>query len=105
MSLDSVFKQQVQKVVVAIPKGYVMTYGQIAAVCGHVGAARVIGQIAHYGDVEVPWHRVVNAKGMMASGFWPDGPSGQKRLLESEGIVFDGDKLNLGTYLWTPPIK
>lgn len=79
-----------------------MTYGQLAALCGHPGAARVVGQIAHFGPSDLPWQRVVNAKGGMAIGFWPDGPAGQARMLTEEGIILKNEKLNVEEYLWWP---
>jgi len=79
-----------------------MTYGQIAALCGHPGAARVVGQVAHFGPPDLPWQRVVNAKGGLAAGFVPDGRSGQARMLEKEGIIIKDGVLNIKEYLWWP---
>lgn len=93
--VDEDFNQRVYDLVAQIPKGKVMTYGQIAAACGHAYAAWEVGQIAHFGPSELPWHRVVNKQGGMASGFIPDGPVGQRKLLEAEGITFTtDDKIN-----------
>ena len=97
---DQLFKQKVYEVVSMIPSGRVMTYGQIAAVAGSPQAARVVGQIAHFGDTNIPWHRVVNSKGQTAFGFWPDGRIGQSQLLRDEGIEVNDNKLNLVDYLW-----
>lgn len=85
-----------------IPVGRVMTYGQIAALCGHTGAARVVGQIAHFGPPDLPWQRVVNAKGGLAAGFVPDGRSGQARMLEKEGVLITNETLTIKEYLWWP---
>ncbi len=79
-----------------------MSYGQIAALCGHPGAARVVGQIAHFGPSDLPWQRVVNASGGMASGFWPDGPAGQARMLAAEGAQLHNDKVNMKESVWWP---
>ena len=49
------FKKDVYEVVAKIPKGRVMTYGQIAALCNHPRAARSVGQVAHWGPQELPW--------------------------------------------------
>ena len=79
--------------VAQIPKGRVMTYGQIAALCGNARAARIVGGIAHFGPPELPWQRVVNKKGGLAAGYY-GGREGQKRDLEAEGIEVlgsDGD--------------
>ena len=100
--MNSVFRDEVYALVAQIPSGKVMTYGQIAALCGHPGAARVVGQVAHFGPPDLPWQRVVNAKGGLAAGFVPDGRAGQARMLEQEGIVITNDTLNIKEYLWWP---
>jgi len=97
------FRDEVFRLVKSIPNGRVMTYGQIAALCGHPGAAQVVGQIAHFGPEELPWHRVVNIKGGMASGFTWGGRQGQAKMLADEGVVVADEKLRLADYLWWPP--
>ena len=97
------FRQNVELTVSSIPKGKVMTYGQIAAICGNARAARIVGGIAHYGDINLPWQRVVNRKGGMASGY-PGGRLGQKNSLELEGIKVSKDYyVDLAMYLYKPP--
>lgn len=96
------FKDAIIALVGQIPSGKVMTYGQIAALCGHPGAARVVGQVAHFGDTNLPWHRVVNVSGGMANGFVPNGPEYQAKLLIEEGVVVNNLKLNIEGYLWWP---
>lgn len=98
------FTSKVYSVVAQIPYGRVMTYGQIAALCGNARAARIVGGIAHFGDSDMPWHRVVNRQGGMASGY-PGGRSSQQRLLEDEGVVFAEDTIhNLEQVLWQPKL-
>lgn len=94
----SSFEYDVKRAVVSIPKGKVVTYGQVAVMCGHPGAARQVGQIAHFGPSDLPWHRLVKADGSMASGFVPGGPTNQKNILLSEGINFSGDKVKMETH-------
>ena len=96
------FKNKVLKIVSKIPKGRVMTYGQIAAVCGHPRSARAVGQIAHFGDTHLPWHRVVNAQGNMANGYVPNGPNAQAKFLIKEGVEVKDLKLTLDNYIWWP---
>ncbi|MDQ5885482.1 MAG: methylated-DNA-protein-cysteine methyltransferase related protein [Patescibacteria group bacterium] len=96
------FKNNVLKIVSKIPRGRVMTYGQIAAVCGHPRSARAVGQIAHFGDTNLPWHRVVNAQGKMANGYVPNGPKAQANFLIKEGIKVKDLKINLENYIWWP---
>lgn len=96
------FAQMVNEVVAQIPKGRVMTYGQIAALCGNARAARIVGGIAHFGDPKLPWQRVVNKSGGLAAGY-PGGRSAHKAHLESEGVMVNDDcKVNVHELLWWP---
>lgn len=100
--LEPGFRERVEAVVVQIPRGRVMTYGQIAALCGNARAARIVGGIAHFGDPELPWQRVVNKSGGLAAGY-PGGRHGHKAHLEAEGIqVSDDFKVDIQTLLWWP---
>lgn len=99
---DPNFAERVNALVAQIPKGRVMTYGQIAALCGNARAARIVGGIAHFGDPDLPWQRVVNKSGGLASGY-PGGREGHKQHLEAEGIAVDADfRVNVGELLWNP---
>ena len=100
--MDLNFKESVYKLVTNIPKARVMTYGQIAALAGSPGGARVVGQIAHFGPSKLPWHRVVNARGGMANGYVPGGPNCQADTLMKEGVVVENNILNLKEYIWWP---
>ena len=96
------FRDRVYELVRQIPRGKVMTYGQIAALAGNARAARIVGGIAHYGDPDLPWQRVVNKKGGLASGY-PGGREGHKSHLESEGIhVTEDYYINIEEFLWRP---
>lgn len=68
-----------------VPAGKVTTYGDLAALAGHPFAARVVGGMAHHGDLELPWHRLVNRYGGLASGY-PGGREVQQKHLEAEGV-------------------
>ncbi len=101
--VDSEFKQRVYDLVALIPSGRVMTYGQIAALCGAAWAAWEVGQLAHFGPVDLPWQRVVNKKGGLARGYVPDGLEGQKRALLDEGVVVSDEFIvAVDTLLWSP---
>jgi methylated-DNA-protein-cysteine methyltransferase-like protein len=82
-----------------------MTYGQVAAICGAAWAAWEVGQIAHYGPSELPWHRVVNKKGGLASGFVGGGREKQRALLDAEGIIFIDDNVDINSFQWHPELK
>ncbi len=69
-----------------VPPGKVTTYGDLAALAGHPYASRVVGGIAHFGDANLPWHRLVNRFGGLASGFH-GGRDAQAQLLAQEGII------------------
>ncbi len=79
------FKQEVQNLVRQIPKGKVTTYGDLAGLAGHAYAARIVGGIAHFGDPDLPWQRVVNRFGGLARGY-PGGRDGHAEHLFQEGI-------------------
>lgn len=100
MSKDS-FTHKVNVVVSQIPKGRVMTYGQIAAICGNPRAARIVGGIAHFGDPKLNWQRVVNKQGGLASGY-PGGRKAHKTQLESEGVQVIDMKVNVKELIWWP---
>lgn len=96
------FRGCVYRLVTDIPKGKVMTYGQIAALCGSPRAARVVGGIAHYGNPSLPWHRVVNVRGGLARGY-PGGRRAHARHLASEGIkILDDYHIDIDSLLWRP---
>ncbi len=100
--LESNFSKRVEAYVSQIPVGRVMTYGQLAALCGNARAARIVGGIAHFGDPNLPWQRVVNKQGGLAAGY-PGGRRAHQAALEAEGIIFDSEgRLDIGELLWQP---
>jgi methylated-DNA-protein-cysteine methyltransferase-like protein len=95
----------VEALVAQIPRGRVMTYGQLAALCGNARAARIVGGIAHFGNPDLPWQRVVNRHGGLAAGY-PGGRNGHKQVLEAEGISVSEDyHVNIKELLWSPQGK
>jgi methylated-DNA-protein-cysteine methyltransferase-like protein len=102
---DKQFAERVYTLVAQIPKGRVMTYGQIAAMCGNARAARIVGGIAHFGPPDLPWQRVVNKQGGLAAGYH-GGRLGQKLALEAEGVTVHGQDDNyyvkVEELLWQP---
>lgn len=80
-----------------IPPGRVMSYGQIAAEVDRVGVtARTVGWALSACPEDVPWWRVVNAKGKCSV-------PGQQLALRREGVVFDArGRLDLERYRWEP---
>jgi methylated-DNA-protein-cysteine methyltransferase-like protein len=103
--VDSEFKERVYEIVASIPRGKVMTYGQVAALAGAAWAAWEVGQIAHTGPADLPWQRVVNKSGGLARGY-PGGFEGHKKALEAEDIEVDSEyKIKINELLWQPPNK
>ena len=93
-----------------IPVGKVATYGQIADLSGLYGKARLVGYALFKVDVtkdNIPWHRVINAKGEISySSLRRGGDYLQKHLLEKEGIKFEANgKISLQKYQWRSGIK
>lgn len=82
---DSPLRDRVHALIAQLPSNMVTTYGDLAAMAGSPRAARVVGDIAHGGPEELPWHRLVNAKGGLAVGF-PGGQDIQRQLLLHDGI-------------------
>ena len=87
-----------------IPKGWVATYGQVAAMAGMPRRARLVGRVLQHLDpgTKIPWHRVVNAKGEVSFSLSRNGGDIlQRRLLEKEGIRFDDrNRLDLERCRW-----
>jgi methylated-DNA-protein-cysteine methyltransferase related protein len=100
--VDKEFNDRVYALVAQIPKGRVMTYGQLAALAGAAWAAWEVGQIAHTGPTDLPWQRVVNKKGGLAAGY-PGGREGHKVALEAEGVeVSEEFTISVSELLWDP---
>jgi len=98
----------VYEMVSRIPVGFVATYGQIARLINKPHGARQVGYaLAALPDSkQVPWHRVVNAKGMLSARVKAGYEDFQRILLEDEGIVFnDGGVIDLTRFLWVIDIR
>ncbi len=157
--VDAEFKERVFALVAQIPKGKVMTYGQLAALAGAAWAAWEVGQIAHLAPcanlpacllhkqpadlpadrtdfvsadslhrsaatarsvarqelarsasrmaqgklcpADLPWQRVVNKQGGLASGY-PGGKAGHQQAIEVEGIKVNDFQVDVESLLWSP---
>lgn len=99
---ESNFRERVYNLVAQIPEGRVMTYGDIATLAGQANAARIVGGIAHFGPIELPWHRVVNRFGGLASGYY-GGKRGHQLALETEGFeIKDFQIVDFQERRWLP---
>lgn len=98
-------RARIYSMVALIPEGRVTTYGQVAALAGLPGHARQVGYAlaALPQEHDVPWHRVINAKGEISERARSDGVGRQRALLESEGIQFSSDNcISLSRFGWEP---
>ena len=97
--------QKIYDVVRRIPAGAVATYGQIARLAGLPGHARQVGYALHAlrDGTDVPWHRVINARGEVSPRAEPDWATYQRQLLEDEGVEFDAaGRVDLAAAGWHP---
>ena len=100
------FYEAVYRLVRDIPRGRVMTYGQIAVILGSPRAARAVGYALRASGRrdDVPWQRVINGRGRISARNEVERPMVQRMLLEAEGIEFDeNDACDLAAYRWEPP--
>jgi len=101
------FDQRVYAVVALIPEGQLATYGQIADLIGAYGCARQVGWALRRLPLpsDLPWHRVVNAKGCISLSLAREGSDWiQAEMLRAEGIPVDGEgHLPLRAHRWRGP--
>ncbi len=108
--------QRIWEIVSGIPEGCVLNYGEVARLAGLPGKARLVGRALGRAPkrMQLPWHRVVNAQGQIS--FPDDSSKGsrQRDLLESEGVEFVDDAIDLERFsperaidrmLWGPEEK
>jgi methylated-DNA-protein-cysteine methyltransferase-like protein len=82
--------ERIYEAVRRIPRGRVATYGQVAELAGLPGRARQVGYaLAALREGDVPWHRVVNARGCVSARSDPTFEELQRRLLRREGVALD----------------
>ncbi len=93
----------IYKVVRAVPRGRVATYGQVALLAGLPGCARQVGYALHAlpPGSKVPWQRVLNARGELSLG--DESGARQRQLLGEEGVEFDArGRVALARFQWRP---
>ncbi|MDR1088477.1 MAG: MGMT family protein [Coriobacteriales bacterium] len=82
---ESTFFKRVYGIVAQIPRGRVVSYGQIAARLGRPRGARSVGWALSVCPEELPWQRVVKADGSVTGGVWTEL---RRELLADEGVEF-----------------
>jgi methylated-DNA-protein-cysteine methyltransferase-like protein len=100
---DNDYRERVFRIVRSIPRGRVMTYGQIAEILGEGYTPRTVGFVMHSSNDKTPWHRVVNAQGGCSTRGLVLPHDKQQRMLEAEGVSFnERGRCDLQKYLWIP---
>ena len=97
------FFEQVYEYLKRVPRGKVVTYGQIARSLGAPRMARQVGYALHVNPMRgiIPCRRVVNRFGGLAPAFAFGGTDAQKQLLLSEGVeVREDNTVDLNLYQW-----
>lgn len=97
------FHRAVHRLVGEVPRGQVVSYGQIAAWLGFPRAARAVGYALTRCPPGVPWHRVVNARGGISLRANVSGMLMQRILLEQEGVAVRGGRIALPRHRWRGP--
>lgn len=97
-------RARIYSVVALIPEGTVTTYGRVAAMAGIPGQARQVGYAlaALAADHDLPWHRVINARGEISRRADGNCDQAQRALLEGEGVRFDRGRVSLERFGWAP---
>jgi len=85
--------EEFREVIRRIPRGRVMTYGEVATAAGHRGSARQVVWALQNCGADIPWHRVVGSGGKI---LLPGEAALEQRLrLEAEGVRFKNGRVNL----------
>lgn len=94
--------QKIYEIVKQIPKGCVVSYGQVAALAGNPRWARVVGYALHVNPdpAHIPCYRVVNREGRLSDAFAFGGVNEQKLLLEAEGVEVTDGYVDMELYQW-----
>ena len=94
--------ERVYEYVKTVPRGKVVTYGQVAAAIGAPRCARQVGWALHVNPEPgfIPCHRVVNREGRLAPAFAFGGEAVQASLLEAEDVEVVGGYVDLNKYRW-----
>jgi methylated-DNA-protein-cysteine methyltransferase related protein len=96
----------VWRVVRDIPRGCVLTYGEVSRLAGSGGSPRCVSQALRKAPtaMKLPWHRVINSQGKISFPAGSHGYCQQKARLEKEGVVFLNGRINLQQFGYTGAI-
>jgi methylated-DNA-protein-cysteine methyltransferase-like protein len=102
---DNDYRERVFRLVRSIPRGRIMTYGQIAEILGEGYTPRTVGFVMHSANDKVPWHRVINAQGGCSTRGLVLPHDKQQRMLEAESVRFnERGRCDLQSFLWIPKV-
>ncbi len=94
------FRAAVHRLVRRIPRGRVATYGQLAALLGRPRSARAVGAAMRVCPADLPWHRVVNARGGISRRLHAGSMLTQRIRLEQEGVPLRRGRVPLDECRW-----
>ena len=93
--------ERIYETLAMVPRGYVVTYGQIARHLGVLNGARTVGWAMRRCPDGLPWHRVVNSQGRISRRGADAGDSVQMAMLEDEGVIFGAsERIDLSRFGW-----
>ncbi|MFK0244287.1 MGMT family protein [Amycolatopsis azurea] len=93
--MDDELHERVREVIASVPAGSVATYGDIASVSG-APSPRLIGRVLSEDGHDLPWHRILRADGTPAPHLLDE----QLQRLREEGVIPDGQRVDLRKYRW-----
>ena len=96
------FRLLVERMIRAIPRGKVLTYGGVAKAAGYPGRSRMVARILQRG-FGLPWQRVLGAGGEIK--LRGDSRAEQRFRLEAEGVRFRGRRVDMKTCEWKPGLS
>lgn len=97
------FTDKVIEIVNLVPKGKVVSYGQVALMAGVPRGARQVGWVLHQFGDKTPWWRVINNAGRISTKCLEHPANMQKGLLEKEGVVVTKRlDIDIENYRWRP---
>ena len=103
---ENFFYRHVWNTVASIPPGRVASYGQIAKLAGIANGARLVGWALRGApaDIDLPWHRVVNAQGRISIPATDPAHGEQVRRLTAESVQVAGGFIDMSRYSWSPDL-
>ncbi len=100
--MEKSFKEKIYSILRKVPKGKVVTYGQLARMAGNRKAARAVGAFMRLNQdaPHTPCHRVVASNGEMTGYSGLGGIKKKKKMLVAEGVHFKKERVDLDYSLW-----